>query len=215
MSDCPFCIGPTQVCSPRNDIAFEEGDVSQRLLEIQEFSYLAAGVGAFVYPYVLFVTKRHITGIDLASRQERTELFELLGRCLRSGLFASGSLSLFEHGGGGDDSCSCLDHCHIHVVDGRFDLAKLLSVAKSESVPWPLDCTENQSAPIRSPYIWAGKYRLNDETIEGFVHPAAGLGQQYFRRLLAAWLRSEQWNWRLFPRWDNVRRLISAWPGQK
>jgi hypothetical protein len=171
-----------------------------------------AGLGALVFPYILFVTKRHITGIDMASVQELAELREMLDSCLGSKLFPSGRLSLFEHGGSGGESCSCVDHCHIHVVDGAFDLASLLSTARSAAVAWSVEFDEPGKFPVTAPYVWAGRYHQGSENIEAFVHPAAGLGQQYFRRLLAAWIGTDHWNWRLSPEWDNIQKLVAAWP---
>jgi len=214
MSNCPFCLGQIEPHPRLELVKGEQISVHERILECGATSYLAAGLGALVYPYVLFITKRHITGFAEANHAERLEFFEMLDHCLAVGLFPSKSLCVFEHGGSGLESCSCVDHCHIHIVDGAFDMAKLLAASKPAAVPWVIDKSTLSVPHVPTPYLWAAKYIQGESKIEGIALAAKGHGQQYFRRLLAAWIRGDQWDWRLFPRWDNIIKLINNWEGR-
>lgn len=213
MSICPFCIGDWRGDSLPRIHQQDDAPIQNRILTWDGDAFLAAGLGAMVYPYVLFVTRRHITGFVDSNQDERKSFIHMLEACVSSGLFPSGNLALFEHGGHGDDTCSCVDHCHIHIVDGRFDLMRLMEEAKPASERYTYGMKKIESTP-NGPYLWAGRFHSGSGSIDGVVHPAAGHGRQYFRRVLAAWTRSEEWDWRLFPNWEQVRRLLASWPAK-
>lgn len=213
MTSCPFCLGDLPLNDGLVEGAEEQTSIRKRILSVLPSSYLAAGIGAMVYPYVLFVTRRHITGFDQASAQEQGELFELLKTCVESKLFPSGSLTLFEHGGSGEASCSCIDHCHIHIVDGHFDLSRMLLASRNDVVPWTMYAQGSLNFPLAVPYLWAAHFDARRQDIlDGSVSPSAGLGQQYFRRVLAAWASNFNWDWKLHPHWENIYRLLEEWP---
>lgn len=213
--NCPFCLGVDLGTGFHEELAEEHSGIRRRVLAVRSRAYLAAGLGALVYPYALYVTRRHVTGIDETSDFERTDLFSLLDACVASRLFDSPALTLFEHGGSGPQACSCVDHCHVHIVDGQFDLLKLMSETSPNSVPTTVTTTVVQGFPRGEPYLWAARYTAHDRQLEGRVRTAQGEGQQYFRRLLAGWVRSPEWNWRTSPRWENVDKLVRAWPASQ
>lgn len=215
VNNCPFCADTEELGPATGQPASDFIAIGRRILEEGSHSYLAAGIGALVFPYVLFVTRRHVTGFDAASLQEKLELRSMLDRCLKSGLFPSGRLTLLEHGGIGSDSCNCVDHCHIHIVDGDLDVTKFLLLTKEPIESCPIRWDDHTPAFPKKPYLWVGSYQMGIRQVEGVACPAAEHGRQYFRRILAALIRSEQWDWRAFPNWDNIVKLVSAWRAEE
>jgi hypothetical protein len=61
---------------------------------------LCAGLGALAEPYVLAFPESHLTSAAEFSADLRMDLLDALDECLGTGLFRTGSLCVFEHGGG-------------------------------------------------------------------------------------------------------------------
>ncbi|MDB6112877.1 MAG: hypothetical protein JWR69_4627 [Pedosphaera sp.] len=211
MSNCPFCLGPDLRDISVADVAEEHNAVRRRVLEVFPQSLLLAALGPVVSPYLLFVPRRHIGGIREATATEWEELFLALSICLEKKVFPSGTLTIFEHGVRSDGGCSCVDHCHLHIVDGRFDLNSLIEKA----LPSPKSFLIGRKGfEVDSPpadYIWAGHYTSESRDIVVKASSAEGRGPQYFRRVLAALAKTDQWDWRVFPRWHAINDLLGRW----
>ncbi|HVT11661.1 MAG TPA: hypothetical protein VHE55_05305 [Fimbriimonadaceae bacterium] len=165
------------------------------------------GTGPQVFPYIIVASNRHITSLAETGGQERQALFHMLDLLLRLKLFPSNALTVFEHGGTSGDTCGCLDHCHIHVVDSEYPLQAILQ----KSAP---DCrVECFSAerPLQAEgrYVCAGRYTGTGELVVAMSYDRGEI-RQYFRKVLAALLRSEQWNWRERMNDDWLLRLVNA-----
>jgi hypothetical protein len=170
---------------------------------------LCAGLGAIAEPYVIAYTRQHELAVAALGAVARRDLFDALDLCIASGLFPSGTLSVFEHAGRASHSpTACLEHCHLHIIDGSYDLSSELKghftdvrdVCLSIDIGWKAD----------EDYLFTGKYR-GERVIVGHSVNAPSCGSQFFRRALSAKVKSPAWNWRLSPNVDAARRLCSTW----
>src|SRR6266446_2144149 len=117
--NCPFCSTepPLMKVPPERDWH----SINSRFLSSVHDVVLCAGLGAVVEPYVIAFPREHRIAISELGNETRSLLLDALDLCLASGLFPSRSLSVFEHGGRSpEDNTACLEHCHLHIVDGRF-----------------------------------------------------------------------------------------------
>jgi hypothetical protein len=183
--------------------------VETRLLSATGEILMCAGLGAIVEPYVVAYTRRHflaIADLDTSTRRDLIDAFDL---CLESKLFPSGFLSVFEHGGRSDGSTTaCLEHCHMHIIDGQFDLREQMLSAFPEAET--VSISEDESIASESSYLFAGIYRGEGVTSGRMVH-SPGCGSQFFRRLLATQVNEAEWNWRLWPKPEAARALCERW----
>jgi hypothetical protein len=183
---------------------------SRRLATFGEIS-LCAGLGAIVEPYVLAYPRHHVLGICELTESARRDLLEALDACLATKLFSSGVLSVFEHGGCTlDETTACLAHCHLHVVDGQFDMVGALAAAYPEAEKAIIGT--NHTITSESRYLFAGTYKGG--AINGLIVHAPDYCSQFFRRRLASLTREEEWNWKVFPRPEAAIALLSVWPAQ-
>lgn len=204
--NCPFCLNrrPTSTANPLQWILVES-----RLLGSVGNIVLCAGLGAIVEPYVIAFTREHILSTAELPSSGRRDLLAALDVCLRSRLFSSGSLCVFEHGGRSAETVTgCLEHCHIHVVDGQFDLRTELVSEYADAKEARLSETDQLSAD--GGYLFTGIYQ-GDGRLGGLLVEAPGCGSQFFRRLLATKVRTLDWNWRLAPKPQAAARLCSQW----
>jgi len=209
--NCPFCR--TQGLSALPDEGQEWRLVSSRTLERTGDMVLCAGLGALVEPYVLVYPREHFRAVAELPGQRCIDLVTALDCCLASRLFVSGTLAVFEHGGGVDVSegsmSACLEHCHLHVIDGQFDLQGDLATIFPNAAPVALDRRGAFSAELG--YLFAGLYR-GEGQITGKIVAKPSCGSQFFRRLLAAKLNLDQWDWRLAPNPNSAAQLVKRWP---
>jgi hypothetical protein len=161
---------------------------------------------------VLAYPRHHVLGISELVENARRDLLEALDACLATKLFPSGVLSVFEHGGrSSDETTACLEHCHLHIVDGIFDLVGALARIYPEAEEAIVGV--NESITSESSYLFAGTYERG--AINGVIVHAPGCGSQFFRRTLAALVSEEKWNWRVFPRPEAAVALLNAWSEKK
>ena len=182
---------------------------SRSLASVEDVS-LCAGLGAIVEPYVIAFTREHHIAIAELESSTRGHLLNALDLCLASGLFPSRSLCVFEHGGRSpENSTACLEHCHLHIVDGRFDLRDgLVSEFPEAEV---VSVSEPTSFAADSGYLFTGTY-AGDRVIPGLLVRTPSCGSQFFRRLLAEKVGSISWNWRISPSPEAAFRLCESWP---
>jgi len=119
---------------------------------------------------------------------------------------------VFEHGGGIDVSeggvSACLEHCHLHIIDGQFDLQSDLAATFPSAAPVAIDRDGAFSADLG--YLFAGLY-VGEGRISGKIVAKPSCGSQFFRRLLAAKVKSYEWDWRLAPNPDIAAKLVQQW----
>jgi hypothetical protein len=205
--DCPFCSDTARFSAEVPEIDWRR--ISRRLLESVGEVSLCAGLGAIVEPYALAFTHEHFTSISALERKVRHDLFDALDVCLGSACFESNSLCVFEHGGRSSSHVTaCLEHCHLHIVDGKFDLREQLLAVFPEAEA--IEIGEEGAFSSEPGYLFAGVYS-GRRTISGLVVEEPGCGSQFFRRLLAAQRAEEEWNWRLHPKPEAAYRLCQRW----
>ena len=160
-----------------------------RVLFATDSLFMIPGYGPQVFPYILLVTKRHITSLAQANREERHDILSTL-KCLR-GCQSLGveSLFVFEHAGC-QNIDSCIEHFHLHIIDGRHDLT---AAFKDHSV-YVTELTEFTELPSSS-YLMALKVE------KGGIGPliiskTAEKRDQFFRRALAEKIGRDVWDWR-------------------
>jgi len=174
-----------------------------RIVHMNEKVFVIPGVGPQVYPYLLLLTRRHIVSLAIATLVERRGLIAALDWLLQSGVYPSPSLTVFEHGGcGGNDGASCVDHAHMHVIDGAYDLQSMFE-ARMETAP--ADFSSDISLLDAERYVFVGRY-AGGGTIHGAVSGGV-LPKQFCRRLLAT-VVGGPWNWRLKMHEDWVTKLV-------
>jgi hypothetical protein len=170
---------------------------------------LCAGLGAIVEPYVIAFTHDHFKRVVELQGRIRSDLFDSLDQCIESGLFPSDSLCVFEHGGGSSSGdTACVEHCHLHIVDGRFDLRGELAAhfPKANDV----EMNESDIFDFEPGYLLAGIYR-GGRVIHSLKADNPNCGSQFFRRLLADKVGSIEWNWRTHPTPESALRLCTLW----
>src|SRR4051812_7884210 len=120
---CPFCLEMADARYGRALLG-DRWPFDDRVLLRANEAWAIAGIAPQVYPYVLIITRRHITSIAESDYQERKSILDLLDGLLELKLFASSELIVFEHGGKVGNRCSCLEHCHLHIIDGAYPIVR-------------------------------------------------------------------------------------------
>lgn len=211
--NCPFCRTDSVLFLP--EPGYEWRRVSSRTLARVGEVTLCAGLGALVEPYVLAYPTQHFKAVAELPATICADLVGAMDRCLASGLFPSGALAVFEHGGGIDVShgadTACLEHCHLHLIDHAFDLERDFSSIYPEAFDVALDSAGTFSAELG--YLFAGRYDGHG-SLTGKVVAKPGCGSQFFRRLLAAKTGLLEWNWKLAPNPEAAKRLCVEWSGR-
>jgi hypothetical protein len=183
--------------------------IKSRLLATAGDVALCAGLGAIVEPYVVAFTHEHHLAISEIEGPTRGHLLDALDLCLASGLFPSRSLCVFEHGGRSpENTTACLEHCHLHIVDGRFDLRA--GLVRTYSNAELVNVSDDASFAANAGYLLAGVYS-GKRTIPSLLVRTPSCGSQFFRRLLAEQVGSISWNWRLSPSPEAALRLCELW----
>jgi len=194
VEDCLFCIIQSV---PAENLPWYD----RPLARVPGVGGVIAGLGAFVPGYVLVFPEQHVESA-LRIRQETSDAFEdLIQRTVAAIQSAFGPPTLFEHGScpkEGVRRSACLDHAHIHILPGSYDLRS--------------NVTSRGGSPDRS---------VNERTVDGagylFLHepmtrPVYGHDpgmSQFFRRQIATTLgMPDEWDYLLFPRLENVLQTI-------
>jgi diadenosine tetraphosphate (Ap4A) HIT family hydrolase len=171
-----------------------------------------AGVGAFVPGYLLVAPEAHVgTSISLgdpAYAEFRSFLWEIRRDLER----IVGATTLYEHGSCavGRARSACIYHAHIHLMPGRYDVWADTSTSASKVF--------GSLEKFRAEWGRGTPYVLAEERVAtGLVvvraMPDIGL-PQYFRRVIAKQLgRPSEWDYAVFPRWENVRATIALLDG--
>jgi diadenosine tetraphosphate (Ap4A) HIT family hydrolase len=204
---CPFCL---ELENPSYSLNFlgSTWPFSDRILFSTDHATVIAGYGPQVNPYALVVPRRHLQSVAETTREERASVLDCLDKLLSMGVFPSGKLSIFEHGDcGGRRHHSCLEHCHLHVVDGAIPIAEWLREECLGCEEAALSVDSNWAAGRA--YLWAGAYAGNG-CATGLINQDGSDRSQFFRRLIARRLGQRKWNWREGMNPDYMRDLVQA-----
>ena len=194
-SDCLFC----QVLSlPWKRLRWFD----RPLAHVPGVGGVIAGLGAFVPGYVLVFPEQHMESVLQVPRDTAAPFSDLLQRTVDAVRSTFGSPTLFEHG-----SCSrkdvrrsaCLDHAHVHVLPGSYDLNAHVADAVDD-----VSYLSDSEALGCSGYLF-----LKEPKAVPIYGPDPGISQ-FFRRHIARNLgMADAWDYLLFPRMENVSKTIS------
>lgn len=200
---CPFCLnGGIDPAEP------PFWAVESRILQKLDHCYICVGYGPQVSPYLLVAPYQHSISTVSNLVEVKFDIMRALSICLSSGLFKSGALTVFEHGG--RSGSSCLEHCHLHVIDGKYDLKSIFCASR--------DVTEGDFFTFPSnvgveSYLFSGTFK--DNTLKGYFSEDSHCGSQYFRRLLAATLRVDRFDWRTIGNTLLIEKTMLGWKKSK
>ena len=188
---CLFCL---ESSNPQAASFFlgEDWPYPDRVIAANEDMYAVPGFGPQVFPYVLLISRRHFSCLSDATPRERRSLFRILQGLRASSLFVGGSMCVFEHGGCKNRTQSCIDHFHLHIVDGTLDLRSYL---EAEYVCEDVAVTSEAAFVASTRYLFAGFYDRSHE-IKGILARSPEPESQYFRRKIATVTGQAQWDWR-------------------
>jgi diadenosine tetraphosphate (Ap4A) HIT family hydrolase len=203
---CPFCL---ELETPAYALNFlEHWPFADRILFTTDLATAIAGYGPQVRSYALIIPHRHLRSVAETSREERESLMDCLDALRSLESYPSGVLTVFEHGDcGSRQHHSCIEHCHLHVMDGSIRMADWLRE----------ECRGCEEAVLSSPsvwradsgYLWAGTY-TGDRRAIGLMSRSGSDRSQFFRRLIARRMGHAKWNWREGMNPSYMRELVSA-----
>lgn len=196
VADCLFCNVLRQ--SP-DDLQWHD----QPLARVSEVGAVIAGLGAFVPGYVLVFPEQHVEScLSMSSRAHRA-FTDLLNSTAERVAEVFGSPTIFEHGTcatGAVRRSACLDHAHIHIIPGSYELGDCVS---------PTIGTASYSSVQIARDPDSGYLFLQEPAADPVYASDPGISQ-FFRRQIAGQLgEPDDWDYLLFPRWENVRETIA------
>jgi len=179
---------------------------NDRILYSSEHVVAIPGYGPQVYPYILILTKRHISSFLEATSIEKREIFQCLDWLLDIGIYSSSKLCVFEHGGDILTSCSCVDHCHLHVISSDVGLYEKVDWGKDE-INCEIDATTTLD-DVES-YLLLGTYEHKANRINAKLNLREDIREhQYFRRRIAQILSEDLWSWKSGMNYKWIDRLV-------
>lgn len=174
----------------KNDVVFHDDKV-----------FAVVGVAPQVVPYVLILPYRHIYSLSEMTIAEKNSLHKCLDYLLDRAGYGN-ELCIFEHGGKSESGSSSIDHCHIHVIDGKYGLFQHEEFARFSSYT-------NYIPAITGPYLMVGKYTRNH-----IVLKISGNQQihehQFFRKKLAEIIGEKRWDWHEDERIDHMIKVMKG-----
>lgn len=177
------------------------------LLRVDGLGAVLPGLGALVPGYVLIFPSEHVESTWLIPHQRSGDFAEFVAGVVAKVESEFGPSTVFEHG-----SChrrdkrrsACMDHAHVHVMPGKFALEP--SVRSASTIVLPHDTLDH--------FANDGYLLLREPGQEALVAADPGTSQ-FFRRGIAASLGvPEQWDYLMYPHYDNVRATIQRLEGR-
>jgi len=176
---------------------------SDRILYSDNHVIAVPGLGPQVFPYIIVVTRRHVTSFAAANCQERNSVLDCLEFINNSGIYGNDSLTVFEHGGAVSDGCSCIEHCHLHVVKASLKIKQHLGwFDGAEQVL----ISPNSSFEQNRGYLLIADYRNGE--LKGRVYSTEFIERQYFRKVLSVMIKDADWDWKGMKNNDMIIRTI-------
>ncbi len=204
MANATCCICSQMSGTIENDLLHQllGGPYRRRVVDLSRAWAVMPSVGALSVGHSLLCPTAHLrslAAVPLPEIEEVSRWVSDIGSRLTQA--TGGALQFFEHGNGTDESrtvCS-IDHAHLHLIPGAPDLWPHVDAG----VDWhPLDdgFTELPSRVGGDEYLLFGD-RVGRMWIA--VSQDDRFPSQLMRRALAKAVgRSDEWNWRDFPRRD-------------
>jgi diadenosine tetraphosphate (Ap4A) HIT family hydrolase len=195
IEDCLFCIIQSV---PEENLPWHD----RPLARIPGVGGVIAGLGAFVPGYVLVFPEQHVESA-LRIRQETSGAFrDLVQRTVSAVQSAFGPPTLFEHGScprQGVRRSACLDHAHIHILPGSYDLRSYVTGRGG-----PQDQSVNERTLDRAAYLF-----LHEPMMRPVYGRDPGMSQFFRRQIATALGIPDEWDYLLFPRLENVLQTIN------
>jgi len=200
MARCQFCLG------------LGSGDAAKQwdrpLLESPNFIVIPS-IGAMVEGWLLITPKRHhicMGSLDDALMEELLILKKDTSDLVRK---IYGDFVIFEHGPAKENrlvGCS-VDHAHLHIVPGNFDLISGASKYLKNDAKW----TTCKLPDARTPYRQGIDYLYAETSIgQGALCAGEELGSQIFRKVIANCIgKPDMFNWRENPFMEITLSTIS------
>lgn len=193
MNNCIFCEEGANFSYAKSFLG-DDWPFQNRVIYSDNCVFAIVGYGPQVCPYLLIIPYRHICSLAEMDEREKKSFLECLRFLSSSGVFSK-SICFFEHGGSSEEGSSSVDHCHVHIIDNRFEFFDYPSFSDYRKIH------KISELQVFSPaYYLVGKY--NDGRIEMKVKRDDCHEHQYFRKVLAELLGEKQWNWKSNPRFD-------------
>lgn len=194
MENCYFCEEGKNFATAKQRL----GDLWPYENEVvfhDENVFAIVGASPQVIPYILILPYRHIYSAAEMTQIEKDSFRNCLKSLCDRGGYGK-ELCIFEHGGKSEEGASSIDHCHIHVIDGKYGLYYQKRYANFEVY-------KNEIPERKDSYLMIGKF--NSEGLELKVAPShTSHERQYFRRRLSEIIGDKQWDWHKDVRIDNM-----------
>lgn len=194
VEDCLFCI--IQSVSPET-LPWHD----RPLARIPGVGAVIAGLGAFVPGYVLVFPEQHVESARRIRQETSVAFRDLIQRTVKAVQSAFGPPTLFEHGScprEGVRRSACLDHAHIHILPGSYDLKPHVTSRSGSQ-----DRSVNERTLNEAGYLF-----LHEPMMRPVYGRDPGM-PQFFRRQIATALGiPDEWDYLLFPRLENVSQTI-------
>jgi diadenosine tetraphosphate (Ap4A) HIT family hydrolase len=198
-SDCLFCNVLRQ---PSDMLPWHD----RLLARVPDVGAVIAGLGAFVPGYVLVFPEQHVESSLRMSTTAHQAFADLIWTTAGQVEMIFGSPTVFEHGtcpNGLLRRSACLDHAHIHIIPGCYNLERRVRSSAESSSQAAARITRRRD----SGYLF-----LQEPDADPLYSDDPGVSQ-FFRRHIAGELgEPDDWDYLLFPRLNNVRETITKFP---
>jgi diadenosine tetraphosphate (Ap4A) HIT family hydrolase len=203
--DCPFCAQAAGELD-HNEIAalIDEPWAARPVLAELGGAVAIPSIGALAPGHTLICPAEHYRSSLACPRELREEISELT-RLVRGRLESATQLPthVFEHGSPHDGSriaCS-IEHAHVHVLPADIDVReRVATLAEWIAVK---DGLESLRAAVGNAEYLFYEAPTGERAI---ATTTTGLPSQLLRRVFAEALGLEEWNWRIQPAVERMRR---------
>jgi diadenosine tetraphosphate (Ap4A) HIT family hydrolase len=201
LSSCVFCKEAQDPASANLFLGPEWPHEGRTILSTDNI-FVVPGYGPQVYPYLLLITRRHVTSFAQTNRQERREIINAIHCLVDSSFLNLDSLFIFEHAGC-QNLHSCIEHFHFHIIDGKLDLTGAL-----QGFPVTvMELTPTTRFELNDSYLLACKVERGGN-ISASLALTKEKQDQFFRRALANRIGDKVWDWRIGMNTDLMSRLL-------
>ena len=188
MRECIFCKEGSNFSYAKTFLG-ESWPYNNRIVFSDEYIFSVVGYGPQVDPYILIIPYRHINSMAEMDMNERQSFKNCLTFLSKEGRVGP-HICIFEHGGESAKGSSSIDHCHIHVIDAKWNLY--------DTIKWDYYVTLNDLDDLNSfngkTYLLIGKYSFGEIQIK--ITTDNINEHQYFRKRLAEIIGNNKWNWK-------------------
>lgn len=209
MGDCYFCEEGKDFMVAKRRLG-HLWPYENEVVFYDESVFAIAGASPQVVPYVLILPYRHIYSTAEMTQAEKNSFQNCLKYLCGRGGYGK-ELCVFEHGGKSEDGSSSIDHCHIHVIDGKYGLYYQKRYGDFQVY-------KNEIPEVKGSYLMVGRFNSDGLELKITTNHIAH-ERQYFRRRLAEIICDKQWDWHEDDRIDKMIETMKGfvdpeWPVQ-